>query len=80
MLFTPLKGSLNNYRRVNMEIEDTDIPRGKVNKGKIFTVKERGTGKIYRAEVVACSLPNCYCDARLISNLEWTKRNTNPIN
>lgn len=62
MLFTPIKGN----KRIEMNIEEVDIPRGKENKGRIFTVKEKETGKLYKAEVIACSLPTCYCDARLI--------------
>lgn len=64
MKFTPIRKG----ERIEMEIEDINLPRGKENKGKIYTVTEKETGKQYRAKVISCSLPKCYCDAEIVED------------
>ena len=61
--FTPLNKA--GKRRLKYKVYDCEIPRGAANAGRVFEVMTK-KGKILRAMVTSCNLPECYCDARLI--------------
>lgn len=64
MLFTPIDALTG--ERLNMEVEEKDIPRGKIVP---FTVKEVGTGKVFLCMTKECGLEGCICDAWLVEEL-----------
>ncbi len=64
--FTPL--SKNGSKRLKIRCsmyEMHGIPRGRAHMGEVFEITAKN-GKKYKAQVVACDLPTCFCDAQLV--------------
>ena len=58
MKFTPIDNFTN--KRLDLEIHETDIPRGRI---QTFYVTEKGSEKTYKCKTKSCGLPNCICDS-----------------
>ena len=57
-IFTPIWHETG--RRIQMWVEESWTPRGKLTQFKVTDAK---TGKRYKARTVHCGLPGCICDA-----------------
>ena len=52
-------------RRAKFMVKACDIPRGRDASGVIHTAQTI-TGSVIRYRIVACNLPDCFCDAQLV--------------